>query len=285
MIDLALWITVVCLALFAAKLTIPKPPKLDWERFFSVSLATLVRGSLEKDKGEFSDWVSRMSALLGVDETSELFDDPELLGDDYNVEHALGRPCGWEEVAAWSDAASASVALRGDEVSWVSVGEPNLFLGVKAFLPSLQIIQADDAVASNLEASLRSASDRVVVLVEGYRVDVVAKALHSAPLLRDRVKAVVAVNGLFGEWFEENFTHEAMDTELARSTPWFSIGINRAGDEPWSLEEWPEPTIPESGRRSIESIFLGIVTVEPQTKDIDLATKALLITLLRRFAL
>ena len=285
MIDLGLWITVVALALFAAKLTIPKPPRLDWEQFFSVTLATLVRGSLEKNKGEFSDWVSRMSALLGVDETSGLFDDPVQLGDEYNVEHALGRPCDWEKVAAWSDEVSEAIALRVDELLWVYIGEPCLLKGIRASLPSLKIIEPDDALAANLEASLRAASDRLVVLAEGGAVEAVAKALHGAPLLRDRVKAVVAANGQFSDWFEENFTHEAMDTELARSTPWFAMGINGDQVTDESQLKWPEPAIPDSGRRSIESIALGSITVEPRTSDLDLTAKALLITLLHRFAL
>ena len=285
MIDSVLWVSVVILALFAAKLTIPKPPTLDWGRFFSVALATLVRGSLEKNKGEFSDWVTRMSALLGVDETSELFDDPAQLGDEYDVEHALGRPCSWEKVAAWSDEVSASMTVKADEMSWIYVGDPNILLDVEFTVPSLQIIHKDGDVASELQACIRSVSDRLVVFTGGNTAEVVAKALHSSPILRDRVKAVVSVNGVFGEWFDENFTHEAMDTELSRSTPWFSIGINRAGGEVWKTADWPEPVVPESGRRAIESISLGIVSVEPRTNDVDLVIKALMLTLLHRFAL
>jgi hypothetical protein len=284
-IDSVLWLSVVVLALFAAKLTIPKPPNLDWERFFSVALATLVRGSLEKNKGEFSDWVTRMSALLGVDETSELFDDPAQLGDEYDVEHALGRPCGWEKVAAWSDEVSASMVVNADEMSWIYVGDPNILLDVDFTVPSLQIIQKGGEVASDLQACIRSASDRLVVFAGGNTVEVVARALHSSPALRDRVKAVVSLNGDFGEWFTENFTHEAMDTELSRSTPWFSIGINKAGDEVWKAANWPEQVVPESGRRAIESISLGSVTVEPRTNDVDLVIKALMLTLFHRFSL
>jgi hypothetical protein len=149
----------------------------------------------------------------------------------------------------------------------------------------MQSIPADEDVVSKLHTCLRSASDRLVIFVGGNNAQVVAKALQSAPSIRDRVKAVVSVNGVFGDWFEENFTHEAMDTELARSTPWFSFGINGAGDDEWVSVSWPEPPVPESGRRAIESISLGSVTVEPRTSDVDLTVKALVLTLLHRFAL
>ena len=167
MIDISLWVLVVVLSLFAAKMTVPKPPTLEWERFFNVSLATIVRGSLEKDGAEFSDWVARMGSLIGAEEDSELFDDPHLLGEDYSVEKALGRACSWEKVAEWTDEVHSSISLRASELIWVSLGGVGALLDLNEQLPSLHIIDDGGDIASELSGCLDSASDRLVIFVAG----------------------------------------------------------------------------------------------------------------------
>jgi hypothetical protein len=48
------------LAIWAAWLSIPRPPALDWERLFKTCLATVVRGEVEAEKGSATDWEARL---------------------------------------------------------------------------------------------------------------------------------------------------------------------------------------------------------------------------------
>ena len=48
------------LAIWAAWLSIPRPPALDWERLFKISLATVVRGEVEEEDGSATDWEARL---------------------------------------------------------------------------------------------------------------------------------------------------------------------------------------------------------------------------------
>lgn len=52
------------LALWAAWKTLPRPPALDWERLFKVSLATVLRGEVERARGEVEDWEALLDGVL-----------------------------------------------------------------------------------------------------------------------------------------------------------------------------------------------------------------------------
>jgi hypothetical protein len=52
------------LAIWAAILSLPRPPTLDWQRLFKVSLATLLRGELEASDGEREEWEASVAALV-----------------------------------------------------------------------------------------------------------------------------------------------------------------------------------------------------------------------------
>lgn len=63
-IDVILWVAVVILALAAGWLSLPRPPALDWERLFKLSMVTLLRGPIEGAGGSAEAWLAAGRALV-----------------------------------------------------------------------------------------------------------------------------------------------------------------------------------------------------------------------------
>jgi hypothetical protein len=61
--ELLVEIAAAGLASWAAWRTIPRPPQLDPERLFKVTLATLLRGEVEQQGGDLSAWEARLRAV------------------------------------------------------------------------------------------------------------------------------------------------------------------------------------------------------------------------------
>ena len=60
-----LWVELAAagLAGWAAWKTIPRPPTLDWERLFKVTLATVLRGEVEREEGDLDAWRARLAPV------------------------------------------------------------------------------------------------------------------------------------------------------------------------------------------------------------------------------
>ena len=63
-LDAVLWALVSALALWAAWLSLPRPPELDWERLFKTTLVTLLRGPLEAVDAPASRWLEEGRSLV-----------------------------------------------------------------------------------------------------------------------------------------------------------------------------------------------------------------------------
>jgi hypothetical protein len=63
-VELLVEVLAAGLALWAVILSMPKPPSLDWERLFKVSLATRLRGELEAQNKGRSDWSVLLEELI-----------------------------------------------------------------------------------------------------------------------------------------------------------------------------------------------------------------------------
>ena len=61
--DLLVEIAAAGLASWAAWRTIPRPPRLDPERLFKVTLATVLRGEVEQEGGDLAAWEDRLRAV------------------------------------------------------------------------------------------------------------------------------------------------------------------------------------------------------------------------------
>jgi len=63
-LDAVLWALVVVLTLWAAWLSLPRPPELDWERLFKTTLVTVLRGPLEAVDAPASRWLEEGRSLV-----------------------------------------------------------------------------------------------------------------------------------------------------------------------------------------------------------------------------
>ncbi len=63
-LDALLWAVVAVLALIAGWLSLPRPPVLDWERFFKTALVTLIRGPLEAADATAAEWLAASRARV-----------------------------------------------------------------------------------------------------------------------------------------------------------------------------------------------------------------------------
>ncbi len=109
--------------------------------------------------------------------------------------------------------------------------------------------------------------------------------MHQNEGLRDRTVAVLGIDGQLGgqnrAWLEEHFTHDAMDTELERLTPWIQLAFG--GSE--GASDWPQPEVPVSERLSVDSIGLGPLPSKRQDAPDSIWALALVLTCLHRIAI
>lgn len=80
----AVEIVAAVLAVWAAVLSLPRPPSLDWQRLLKVSLSTLIRGELEAADGTREDWEQHVAQWVpyhpaGRDPASKLLQ-PDPMG-------------------------------------------------------------------------------------------------------------------------------------------------------------------------------------------------------------
>jgi len=246
---------------------VPTVPALEGERALLEALAK------RPDVGARLDWV------LGEGRFDEaLFSDPAGLGDDYDLEAALGPGAGWEGVAGWSEALLENLRRRNSLNTWAVVGQGALVEGLAAELERtlgqgraahvpVDGDTAPEALAEALDALLPAPSARLVLLVRGDAAGPLLACLHGNPGLRDRARLVLGVGAALGPaaaWLEEHFDHHQMDTEIARALPYMHLGFISPGVEPvgdpaapLAGSRFPDVPAPPTGRRAIESVDLG----------------------------
>lgn len=351
-VDVVLWVLVVGLAMAATWLSLPRPPGLDWERFFKTALVTLVRGPLEARDATAVEWLAAsrervwyhpgardlvakltepadyeipvpalpgeralvddlirlddLSARLARTFTEEpradevLFDDPVALGSAYDTVPVLGPDADWEAVSRWDVAVVEGLRRRLEHTRWVVLGDPALAAVLGEALGAERVVDAQaetaEALVEAAQAWLPESSDRLVWLGVGAGAALAVQALYESGALRDRTRAVLAVAGALGGetagWLAEHFQHEPMDTELARTTPYFHLGFVVPGvaplgepGRPLADTVWPGPTPPDNGRVAVEPVDLGVLPGSLDDADRALLGRALLLTLVQRLAL
>ena len=326
LVDVGLWAVAGVLLLVAGWNTLPRPPELNWELYFKVVIASLIRGEVEAAEGTAEDWLERGRALVwfhpgardleskltepdayqvstpaiegerGLIEAlrllstvqqrlertftsghadAVLYEDPALLGEEYDPRNSVGTEADWEAVAGCSPDLLTALRRRHEHLRWVVLG------GDQKHIEALSELLGEDrvlvlseteseAAETELESFLSQRSDRLVLLAVGKGAGLAVRMMHGSPGLRDRVLAVVGVGaflgGDLGGWMKDAFTHQAMDTEISRLTSWFRVsfvtpGVLPVGDEHCALADtrWPCPPVPQSGRKAIEVIDLGVL--------------------------
>ncbi len=227
-----------------------------------------------------------------------LFDDPELLGDAFDLRPVLGPEAGWDALASWSDAVVGGLRRRHAHLRWAVLGWPELTAALAGELGADRVVDLGAATGEGVEPEALTArlaelvpggADRLVLVGVEDGAPALARSLHGAPALRDRVRAVVGINARLGgaaaAWLEENFHHAAMDTEISRATPYFHLAFAVPGQDPPGeagvpLEHtaWPRPPTPPSGRVSIEPVDLGVLPGPRVEADVEALGRALLVT-------
>ncbi len=335
-LDLVLWVLVVGLALYAAWLTLPRSVDLDWERFFKLSLVTLIRGPLEEQEASAEQWMEagraqvwyhpasrdlelklrdpagyeppfptregerallerlqqtepdeRLAAVFAGGADELLYDDPEGLGEVWQLAGILGPEVGWESVATWSPELLAGLVRRHEHTRWALLGAERLAEPLREVLGEGSVLLAPEQEAAEFfEQELSQLSDRVVFVAAGKHADRLVRMLHEHPGLRDKARAVVALQAAFdGEWMAACFGHESMDTEIAWATPYLHLFFAGEGIGGLESSRWPTPPVPATGRVSVESVDLGLLPGSLEGYDARLLARALLVAVTARVAL
>ena len=185
-----------------------------------------------------------------------------------SAERVLGPGSNWDAIAAWSPGVVEGLMRRMAHIVFVGVGEAD-WRGLCP-VPGLRVVEVREldsqALMSAVEAALEEASDRLIFGLADGSTDVVLGLMKDNALIRDRVVGVVAMGvDVHTEWMNEHFTHRAMEPELQRTLPFFSL-VDVAPEEPlarsWARQRFPDPTVTEGSRRSIEAIDLGPVPLK-----------------------
>lgn len=248
----------------------------------------------------------RLAVIFGRGADESLYEDPLSFGPDWDLTGMLGVGADWDALAAWGEPVVAALRRRNALVRWVVVGPANdafsdglcdaiteaLGEGRAARLDPLEI----DPLCEALAPLLAEPADRLVFIGVGEGAARVVAALGADASLRDRARAVVSVGGALGGEVAARlpsfFTHEGMDTELARLTPWWHLafvtpGVSPPGDADQPLAEtaWPTPSAPPSGRLALEVVDLGVLPGPRSDYPPRLLARGLLVSLTARLVL
>ncbi|MEE2749828.1 MAG: hypothetical protein VX519_00225 [Myxococcota bacterium] len=227
-----------------------------------------------------------------------LYEDPALLGGDYDPRSSIGTEADWEAVAQCSSGLVTALRRRHEHLRWVVMGgEPLQVEALAGLLGEDRVIHLSEtdpeSAESELEGFLQHRSDRLVLLAFGVGAELAVRMMHASPGLRDRVLAVVGVGAALGGeaaiWLGEEFGHQSMDTEISRLTSWFHVAFVTPdvlpigdADRPLTDTRWPQPPVPSSGRNAIESIDLGVLPGPASEYPPELLIRSLVVTVTAR---
>lgn len=248
----------------------------------------------------------RVGVIFGRGADEALYEDPLSLGPDWDLTGMLGVGADWDALASWGEPVLAALRRRNALTRWVVVGPAgdSLSDGLAAELSEAlgpgRAHRLDplaiDPLCEALAPLLVEPADRLIFIGVGEGAARVVAALSADPSLRDRARAVVSVAGALGGEVAERlpalFTHEGMDTELARLTPWWHLafltpGVSPPGDHDQPLAEtrWPTPPAPPSGRLALEVVDLGVLPGPRAEYPPRLLARGLLVSLTARLVL
>ncbi len=313
-LSLALTVAAALVAAGIAWVQWPRPPALDGERWFKVTLATLLRGRVESEGGDADRWERTVQSLVPYGESAAqrgaLLDDPADLGPTYDPQTWLGPGLGWDAVARHANDDALGAGLRRVlPARWILVeGRPDRSAGqtvlpsLRAVLPDALVVPFGDGSLETLDGIARSAApgpgDRMVLAGEEAGVARIMRALHANGELRDKVVAVVSVGGVIGgrddedgpygraaaaDWLAASFVQRELETDVVRLTPWLAVQWRAPDVEPpgvpglpLAAQRFPTPDAEGATAHTVEVVDLGALFTD-RAPDPALVAKALVV--------
>jgi len=205
-----------------------------------------------------------------------LTSDPGDLGASYDPSTPLAPNIEWEDIARWTSAVQSSIGRRMSDVVVAVLGmDSTPLISAVPHARVVSLAEVEDVGQALLDCC-QAPQERLVIVAQGQQVQHAVRALHANPTLRDRVLTVLGVAADWSgseEWLENNFEHQAFDTELNRRTPYMAISDIDLDAMVLRKQTFPDPVVPPSGWAPIESVDLGFL---PLTKhDPDQLARAL----------
>jgi len=236
-IDAALWSSFIALFAGALWFAWPRPPRWDPVLFHHAVLANLHGGELETKGADLAAWKARCEMVIPRGPrppAAGWTGDPALLGADHDPAVRVGAACTWLALGERKPEALAVVARRLADLRLAALGPVHLAI------PGLAGGPVNDLAAADALAPLLSGDATPALTM-----------LAAAPGFRDRVRAVILLEAsIETDFVAKQLTHEAFDTEIAQSIPWF---VFRAGGTPML----GAPPLPPSGRQAFALHDMG----------------------------
>jgi hypothetical protein len=292
-LSLALTVAAALVAAGIAWVQWPRPPALDGERWFKVTLATLLRGRVEAEGGDADQWERTVVRLV----SDAFLDDPDELGPVYDPQTYFGPGFGWDAVARDANADALRAALgRVLPARWILVEGrsdrstgPTVLPSLLAVLPDALVVPFGDGAPEALDAIATAAApdtgDRLVLAGEEAGVARIMRVLHANAELRDKVAAVLSIGGVIGgrydedgpygraasaEWLSASFVQRELETDVVRLTPWLAVQWRDPDVQPPGLrglpveaQRFPTPDPEGATAQTMEVVDLGPLPVDP----------------------
>jgi len=303
-LSLALTVAAAIVAAGIAWVQWPRPPALDGERWFKVTLATLLRGRVESEGGDADRWEQTVQRLV----PNVSLDDPDELGPAYDPQTYLGPGFGWDAVARHASADVLTADLtRVLPARWILVEGradrrtgPTVLPSLLGALPDALVVPFGDGAPETLDRSATSAApgagDRLVLAGEEAGVARIMRVLHANAELRDKVLAVVSIGGVIGgrddedgpygraasaDWLAASFVQRELETDVVRLTPWLAVqwcdpDVQPPGLRglPLAAQRFPIPDAEGATAHTLEVVDLGALPTDA-TLDPALVARAL----------
>lgn len=235
--------------------------------------------------------------------------DPVELGESYSPQRWIGAGFDWDGVAgAGVEFGACRQRLRSEGIRWVIFTDTSLHPVCQEWSASLKEELGESALLLHWDENavhlpdfltqindwIQAPSDRFVCLGIGRGVPLLLRTLAEDPALRDRVYAVVSIGGAlrgtgehelwgsasFNSWLEHHYDYVSLDTEMARETPYFSIGLSdmehpNLGFAGLGLDEMIFPELPAE-RAPVEGVSpISLGCLPMQSDERHLAVRAL----------
>ena len=224
----------------------------------------------------------RLRAVFEPGPDEVLYEDPEAMGEGWDLAAILGPGAGWEQVATWDESVGEVLRRRAEHHTWAVHGDPALAAALAEVLGDR--VREVGSTEELLPLVPRMA-DRLVLVGRGWQE--LLPELAGSEELRNQVSAVVLLDlEADPAWLGEHFDNVRFDTDLNRATPYFHLAfVDELDVDRLEASLLPVPAVPDTLRVVLEPIDLGVLPGPAADYPPDLLARSLLIVVSARLAL